>query len=163
MKLTTSAFDDGGPIDAKHTGEGQDQSPPLSWSRAPSGTGSYVLICEDPDAPSPKKPAAEPWVHWVIYNIPADVTELPAGVQRTAEPEQVPGARQGANSWPADNLGYRGPKPPAGSGRHRYFFKIYALDAMLDLKAGADKRQLLEAMKGRVLAEGQLYGTYEIR
>jgi Raf kinase inhibitor-like YbhB/YbcL family protein len=100
-------------------------------------------------------------VHWIVFNIPADVSRLPPGILRKRAPDERPGARQGVNSWSNDNLGYRGPAPPPGSGRHRYFFKLYALDSEFDLNSGASKRQLLEAMKGHVLAEGQLIGTYE--
>jgi Raf kinase inhibitor-like YbhB/YbcL family protein len=161
MKLISSAFKQGAKIDKKHTIEGEDASPPLSWAGVPTGTKSLALICDDPDAPSPRKPAADPWVHWILFNIPADVSQLPPGIQRKRAPDEVRGARQGVNSWSSDNLGYRGPAPPPGSGRHRYFFKLYALDSELDLNAGANKQQLLEAMTGHVLAEGQLLGTYE--
>jgi Raf kinase inhibitor-like YbhB/YbcL family protein len=161
MKLTSSGFENGTSLDARYTIDGQDVSPPLSWAEAPIGTKSFALICDDPDAPNPQRPAAEPWVHWVIFNIPAGWTELPSGIGHAFEPNEVPGARQGQNSWPSNNIGYRGPAPPPGSGQHRYFFKTYALDTMLELKAGATKQQLLEAMSGHVLAEGQLIGTYE--
>ncbi len=161
MKLESSGFKNGEKLDAKYTVEGQDVSPPLAWSSAPADTKSLALICDDPDAPSPRRPADEPWVHWIIFNIPADRSELPEGVHRDREPADVPTARQGVNSWSTGNLGYRGPAPPPGSGPHRYFFKIYALDKTLDLVAGATKKQLLAAMSGHVLGEGQLIGTYE--
>ena len=161
MKLTSSGFENGAKLDAKYTVEGQDISPPLSWSEAPSGTKSFALICDDPDAPSPRRPAAEPWVHWVIFNIPAERSELSQGIGNKLQPDEVPAARQGVNSWPSDNVGYRGPAPPPGSGQHRYFFKLYALDSILESHAGATKQQLLEAMSGHVLAEGQLVGIYE--
>lgn len=161
MKLESSGFEDAGKIKAKFTEDGQDVSPPLTWSKVPAGTKSFALVCDDPDAPSPRRPAATPWVHWVIFNIPADQTRLNEGVSRRPEPAEVPGAKQGVNSWPSDNLGYRGPAPPPGSGQHRYFFKLYALDTLLDLDAGATKNQLLESMSGHVLGEGQMIGTYE--
>jgi Raf kinase inhibitor-like YbhB/YbcL family protein len=162
MQLTSS-FSEGERIDQQYTGQGADRSPPLKWSGAPEATKSFALICDDPDAPSPQKPAATPWVHWVIFNIPASTTELPEGIPRVAQVEQVAGARQGQNSWPRDNLGYRGPMPPKGSGTHRYFFKLYALDDQLQLEAKTtDKAKLLEAMQGHILAAGQLMGTYEI-
>ena len=162
MKLTSSGFEDGTQLDAKYTADGEDRSPPLAWSEAPAATRSFTLICDDPDAPSPRRPAAEPWVHWIIFNIPAKQFQLSQGMGHVAlEPAEAPGARQGINSWPSDNVGYRGPAPPPGSGQHRYFFKIYALDSVLALKAGATKQQLLAAMSGHVLAEGQLVGTYE--
>jgi Raf kinase inhibitor-like YbhB/YbcL family protein len=161
MQLTSN-FAKGERIEKRHTGEAEDLSPPLKWSDAPEDTQSFALICDDPDAPSPKKPAAKPWVHWVIFNIPASAAQLPEGISRVAEPEQIAGAKQGRNSWQQDNLGYRGPMPPPGSGTHRYFFKLYALNEVLQLEAGTtDKDKLLEAMQGHILAEGQLVGTYE--
>jgi Raf kinase inhibitor-like YbhB/YbcL family protein len=159
MQLTSS-FENGATIDKKHTGEGPDTSPPLSWSGAPDATVSFALICDDPDAPSPRKPRPNPWVHWVIYNIPASVSELPEAVSPVAEPPEIPGAKQGKNEFP--NVGYNGPMPPPGSGTHRYFFRLYALDAELDLDPDkATKKTLLEAMKGHIVAEGQLMGKYE--
>jgi Raf kinase inhibitor-like YbhB/YbcL family protein len=160
--MVKSSFEDGARIDKRHSGEGQDLSPHLAWSGAPEGTQSFALICDDPDAPSPKRPSGTPWVHWVIYNIPATASELPEGIPRVAEPKEVPGARQGLNSWDRDNVGYRGPMPPPGSGAHRYFFKVYALDIQLSLEPRrARKDALLKAMQGHVLAEGQLMGKYE--
>jgi hypothetical protein len=161
MKLSSPAFPNNARIDRQHTADGDDTSPPLSWRDVPDGARSLALICDDPDAPSPKHPAKQPWVHWVIFNIAPDISGLPAGVSRKAEPDEIRGVRQGANSWPSDNLGYRGPAPPPGSGPHRYFFKLYALDAQLDLPPGATKEQLVQAMSGHVLAEGQLIGIYE--
>jgi Raf kinase inhibitor-like YbhB/YbcL family protein len=161
MKITSSAFQDGAKIDAKYTVEGQDVSPPIAWSDVPPGSKSFAVICDDPDAPSPKRPADEPWVHWVIFNIPPDVSSLPEGIAPEKECREVPGAKQGINSWPSDNVGYRGPAPPPGSGTHRYFFKVYALDSTLDLDAGATKKQLVAAMSGHILAEGSFHGTYE--
>jgi Raf kinase inhibitor-like YbhB/YbcL family protein len=158
----TSTFQDGDPIAAKYTEDGDNVSPPLTWAETPEGTKSFVLICDDPDAPSPRNPRPDPWVHWVIYNIPADASELPEGVPRDAQLSMPAGAKQGVNSWDADNLGYRGPSPPPRSGTHRYFFKLYALDTELDLGAGqVTKSQLLQAMQGHILAQGQLMGTYE--
>lgn len=161
MNLTSSAFTEGERIPDRFTTEGADDSPPLTWSGAPAGTKSFALICDDPDAPSPANPAAEPWVHWVVYNIASDAAQLPAGVARDADSSALSGAIQGANSWPADNLGYRGPAPPPGSGVHRYFFRIYALDDLPPLESGATKRELLEAMEGHILGSGQLMGTFE--
>jgi Raf kinase inhibitor-like YbhB/YbcL family protein len=146
---------------AGYTVEGEDVSPPLSWAEVPDGARSLALICDDPDAPSPKRPAKHPWVHWVIFNVAPGTSELPAGVSRKAEPDEIGGARQGVNSWPTNNLGYRGPAPPPGSGPHRYFFRLYALDTKLDLPAGATKEQLVQAMSGHILAEGKLIGIYE--
>jgi Raf kinase inhibitor-like YbhB/YbcL family protein len=161
MKLESSGLVHGAEIDKQYTVEGRDVSPPLTWEDAPDGTESFALICDDPDAPSARRPGPEPWVHWVIYNIPADRNGLPEGISNELEPNEVPGAKQGSNSWPSDNVGYRGPAPPPGSGPHRYFFKLHALDTTLDVDAGATKVQLLEAMSEHVLAEAQLMGTYE--
>jgi Raf kinase inhibitor-like YbhB/YbcL family protein len=161
MRLMSSAFENNAEIDAKNSIEGDDLSLPLSWTDVPDGTQSFALICDDPDAPSRNRPGPEPWVHWLIFNIPASALELPAGVSRELEPSEVPGAKQGVNSWPTDNIGYRGPAPPPGSGPHRYFLKLYALDVELDLEAGATREQLVQAMSGHILAEGQLIGLYE--
>lgn len=165
LDVTSPAFAEGQPIPKKHTGEGEDRSPALEWSGAsggsiPEGTKEFAVICDDPDAPSPKRPAPEPWVHWVLYRIPA---KIPAGTMGLAEGGMGGGVR-GVNSWPAgapQHARYAGPMPPPGSGVHRYFFKVYALDAALDLAGGATKDELLAAMKGHVIAEGELVGTYE--
>jgi Raf kinase inhibitor-like YbhB/YbcL family protein len=154
IALTSSAFVDGGPIPPEYTADGDDVSPPLAWSGLPEGTKELALICEDPDAPGPA-----PWVHWVIYGIPADTNALPEGVPRAARPEEPQGALQGTNSWKTDNIGYRGPSPP--SGRHRYFFKLYALDKPLSLEEKLDKSSLVNAMSNHVIGKGQLMGTYE--
>ncbi len=163
MELTSSAFDAGRPIPEKYTGAGDDISPPLKWSQPPEGTRTLALICDDPDAPSREHPRPEgPWVHWVLYNIPADTDSLPEALPRQAVLETPAGARQGRNDFSSDNIGYRGPMPPRGSGPHRYFFKLYALDCQLDLDPKtATKARLLQAMKGHVLAEGELMGTFE--
>jgi len=156
IEVTSSAFAHGQPIPKKYTGEGQDVSPPLSWKNVPEGTKELALICDDPDAPTP-----EPWVHWVIYKIPAGTTGLPEGVPREPRPKQPAGALQGKNSWPKDNIGYRGPMPPPGHGTHHYHFKLYALDAPLPMPPGVDKKAVLGAIKDHVLAEGELIGTYQ--
>ena len=153
ITITSKAFAEGQSIPTKYTADGQDVSPPLAWSDVPPGTKELALIVDDPDAPSP-----QPWVHWVIYKIPADATELAEGIPAEAELAAPTGALQGKNSW--DKIGYGGPAPPPG-GAHRYYFKLYALDAELDLKSGADKDALLAAMKPHILAEGQLMGTYK--
>jgi Raf kinase inhibitor-like YbhB/YbcL family protein len=155
IKLVSPAFEAEAAIPKKYTGEGDDVSPPLEWSGLPEGTRELALICDDPDAPSP-----QPWVHWVLYKIPADSKGLPEGVETTARPKDPAGALNGRNSWPAgENLGYRGPMPPKG--RHRYYFKLYALDEALEVEPGLTKSKLLEKLSGHVLGEGQLMGTYE--
>ena len=155
MKFTSQAFGAGQTVPREHTADGEDVSPPLDWDGAPRETGSFALICDDPDAPR-----AEPWVHWLIWNIPGDATGLLQGLPRKATLSDY--RVQGANSWPSDNIGYRGPAPPKGHGVHHYHFKLYALDSMLDLEAGAaTKEDLLSAMKGHILAEAQLIGTYK--
>ena len=148
FELTSTAFVQGKPIPRKYTCDGQDISPPLSWGDPPAGTRSLALIADDPDAP------AGTWVHWVLYNLPAASRGLPEAVP--ADAELADGSQHGRNSW--RRLGYGGPCPPRGT--HRYFFKLYALDTVLDLKAGADKGQLLKAMKGHILAQAELMGTY---
>lgn len=156
IQLTSTAFRHGDPIPRKHTGEGADLSPPLSWTGLPEGTKELVLICDDPDAPS-----AEPWVHWVIYKIPADCTGLPEGVPNDPRLKSPAGALQGKNSWPSGVvIGYRGPMPPPGS-PHRYHFRLYALEAKMVAEPGLDKKTLLDEIKGHVLGEGLLIGTYE--
>jgi Raf kinase inhibitor-like YbhB/YbcL family protein len=150
MKLTSTAFQDGMPIPVRYTGFDADVSPPLQWSGAPAGTKGFALICDDPDAP------VGTWVHWVIYGLPASAGGLPEGV---AAAESLPdGARQGVNDF--RQIGYRGPLPPPG-GPHRYFFRLYALDAELALGPRATKLELLRAMKGHTLAEAQLMGTFQ--
>jgi Raf kinase inhibitor-like YbhB/YbcL family protein len=156
IQITSSAFTQGQPIPKKHTGEGTDVSPPLAWSNLPAGAKELALICDDPDAPR-----AEPWVHWVIYQIPADAKGLPEGVPRKSKLKEPAGAVQGLNSWPAaEAVGYRGPMPPPGK-VHHYSFKLYALDAPLQAEPGLDKKGLLQRIKGHVLAEGELMGTYK--
>ena len=149
MQLTSTAFKEGDPIPEQYTGDGKDRSPALKWTGAPNGTKSFALICEDPDAPK------KTWTHWVLFNVPADSHELPEGVP--ADKTVLGGAKQGVNDF--GKLGYGGPKPPKGSS-HRYYFKLHALDTTLDLPAGATRQQVLDALKGHVVAEGLLMGTY---
>jgi len=157
IEITSSVFSEGGQIPVKYSGEGDDISPPLQWSGVPEGTKQLALICDDPDAPTP-----EPWVHWVIYKIPADATGLPEGIAKTPELDQPVVAVQGGNSWPqGKNTGYGGPMPPPGHGTHHYYFKLYALDVELTDGPGLDKAGLLSAMSGHVIGQGQLMGTYE--
>lgn len=150
IQLTSSGFAEGAAIPRKYTCDGANVSPPLKWTDVPQGTRSLALIADDPDAP------AGTWVHWVLYAIPPSVTELPEGVPTTEA--VLDGARQGVNDF--RRIGYGGPCPPRGNA-HRYFFKIYALATELTLKAGATKRDLIRAMEGHILAQGQLMGTYQ--
>lgn len=147
---SSPAFPEGGKIPARYTCDGQDVSPALTWDEPPVGTQSLALIVDDPDAP------VGVWTHWVLFNLPSDSRELPEAVPSQ---EQLPsGALQGRNDF--GNIGYGGPCPPPG-GPHRYRFTLYALDQSLDLKTGASKKQVLDAMQGHILAQGQLTGTYE--
>ncbi|HTQ29823.1 MAG TPA: YbhB/YbcL family Raf kinase inhibitor-like protein [Opitutaceae bacterium] len=150
MRLTSPAFTDGKSIPREHTCDGVDASPALHWRDAPASTQSFALICDDPDAP------AGTWVHWVLYGVPAAAHELAGALPGT---DTLPGgARQGMNDF--GRVGYGGPCPPPGK-PHRYFFKLYALDAVLTLKPRATKADLLQAMAGHILAEAQTIGTYQ--
>ncbi len=156
LEVTSTAFGQDEGIPRKYTGEGEDLSPPLSWSGIPEQAREIAVLCDDPDAPTP-----EPWVHWLIYGIPAQTSGLPEGVPNEPRLNHPPGAVQGKNSWPSGvTIGYRGPMPPPG-GPHRYYFKVYALDAELGLEPGIEKQVLLRALEGHVLAEGELIGRYE--
>jgi hypothetical protein len=148
MKLSSSVFENGGSIPRKHTGEGEDVSPPLSWAGAPDGTRSFALICHDPDAPL-VSPGSYGFVHWVLYGIPASVTELAEGVQ-----QHTPGT----NNF--DRSGYGGPMPPPGHGTHHYFFWLLALDAEPDLAPGFSMWELLEKIEPNVIGMNRLVGTY---
>jgi Raf kinase inhibitor-like YbhB/YbcL family protein len=156
MKITmeSKAFKQNERIPVKYTGEGEDISPPLAWSGVPENTKELALIMDDPDAPTP-----EPWVHWVLYKVPANTQGLPEKIVNTEKLSTPPGAMQGKTSAP--KVGYHGPMPPKGHGVHHYHFKVYALNTALDLKSGLDKKGLLKAMSGHILAEGELIGTYE--
>ena len=154
MTLRSDAFADGEAIPRRYTEDGEDLSPPLTWSGLPEGTRELALIIDDPDAPR-----AEPWVHWVLYKVPADVRTLTESISQAPTLNVPPGAMQGKNSWGTD--GYRGPAPPRGHGTHHYHFRLYALDAPLAAAQGLDKAGLLRATEGHVLAEAELVGTYE--
>jgi len=156
LTLTSNAFSGAERIPQIHAyaPEGENVSPELAWSGAPDGTKELALIVDDPDAPR-----AEPWVHWVLYGIPAGVTEIPEAASTGAGTLTRPaGAHEGKNDF--GDLGWGGPLPPKGHGTHHYHFKLYALDAPLGLGTGASKDELLRAMKGHVLAETELVGTY---
>jgi Raf kinase inhibitor-like YbhB/YbcL family protein len=148
MILKSTAFIDGGMMPSRYTCDGRNVSPPLSWEEAPAETRTYALICDDPDAPSGD------WVHWVIYDLPPNLHGLPEGV---ATVKVLPdGSKQGIND--SVKIGYDGPYPPGGT--HRYYFKLYALDASPGLAPGKTKADVLDKMKGHVLSETQLMGKY---
>lgn len=151
LELKSSAFAAGESIPRKYACDGDDMSPPLSWSGAPPETRSFALIADDPDA------AIGTWVHWVLYNLPAQVNYLPEGV--STGPSLPFGGQQGKNG--SGQLGYQGPCPPSGT--HRYFFKVYALSEPLKMPPAASKEQLLKAMKGHILAQAELMGLYSRR
>ena len=153
LSLMSQAFTHEGEIPTRHTCEGEDVSPPLSWSWVPDDTRSFALIVDDPDAPDPKAPQRT-WVHWVLYNIPRDTRELPQGVTRETLP---PETGEGVNDW--GRTGYGGPCPPIG--RHRYFFKLYALDCDFPDLDRPRKGDLVAAMDGHVLESAELVGLYE--
>ena len=153
IKITSTAFQPGGSIPSKYTCEDRDLSPPLAWSGAPPGTKTFALIVDDPDAPDPAKPQRV-YVHWVVYNIPAATVALADNASKKGLPK---GAVQGKNDW--GKAEYGGPCPPIG--RHRYFFKLYALDTELTGLSSPTKADLERAMKGHVLGSGELIGTYQ--
>ena len=148
MNLTSPAFTQGQPIPVKFSCKGADVSPALVWSEPPTGTKSFALIMDDPDAPMGT------WVHWVLFNIPAAARGLPEGVPTSAT--LADGSVQGVTS--ARSAGYHGPCPPSGT--HRYFFKLYALDTALNLTSSADKKAVEAAMEGHILAQAELMGTF---
>jgi hypothetical protein len=153
LAISSADFTANGPIPIHCTCEGRDASPALAWSGLPQGTKSLVLIVDDPDAPDPKAPKMT-WVHWVLYNLPPSASGLPAGVAPRALPS---GTQEGKNDW--GRTGYGGPCPPVG--RHRYFFKLYALDTMLPDLRQPRKADVERAMKGHVLAHAEIIGTYQ--
>lgn len=153
LTLSSPAFASNASIPALHTCDGNDVSPPLRWSGLPAGTKSLALVVDDPDAPDPAAPRMT-WVHWVLYNLPADADGLPEGVRAAQLPA---GTREGVNDWKRTDYG--GPCPPKG--RHRYFHKLYALDMVLGDLNRPDKAQLLKAMEGHVLAQAELIATYQ--
>jgi Raf kinase inhibitor-like YbhB/YbcL family protein len=155
LRIHSTAFGDNEVIPRKYTEDGDDHSPPLAWDDPPSGTQELALICDDPDAPT-----KEPWVHWVIYKIPAATRALKEHVAAQARLDDPAGALQGRNSWPSGRTaGYRGPAPPPGK-THHYRFHLYALDSPLKAELGWTKGQLLKAIEGHILGEGILQGTY---
>ena len=153
LTLTSSAFTHNGEIPGRYTCEGADISVPLAWSGVPPGTKSLALILDDPDAPDPKAPKMT-WVHWLLYNIPANTTGLKEAIRSSELPA---GTREGLNDW--KRTGYGGPCPPIG--RHRYFHKLYALDTVLPAMENPTKADLEQAMKGHIIEKTELIGTFE--
>lgn len=153
LVLTSPSFGNGDKIPRRHSCEGPDVSPALSWTGAPAGTKSFALIVDDPDAPDPAAPKMT-WVHWVLYDLPPEAAGLAEAMPPSGLP---PGTREGKNDW--KRTGWGGPCPPIG--RHRYFFKLYALDALLPDLGSPTKAALEQAMKGHVLGETSLMGTYQ--
>ena len=149
LSIRSSAFEPGSRIPQNYTCDGRDVSPPLRWTGAPQGTAGFALICDDPDA------AMGGWVHWVVYNIPADTDRLPEALSASERLES--GALQGGNDF--GKIGYGGPCPPRGK-PHRYFFRLYALDGQLSGAAGLTKKALLNQMKGHILETSEFYGLY---
>jgi Raf kinase inhibitor-like YbhB/YbcL family protein len=152
LTLQSPAFEPNGNIPRVHTCEGSDVSPPLQWQEEPANTKSFALVIDDPDAPDPNAPKMT-WVHWVVYNLPASTHALSQGASR----KMPAGAREGVNDW--KRPGYGGPCPPVG--RHRYFHKLYALDVELPDLHEPTKAQLEAAMKGHVVAQAEIVGTYQ--
>lgn len=153
LVLKSTAFEQGGIIPLKYTCEGDDVAPPLEWEGVPENTRSLVLIVDDPDAPDPAAPRMT-WVHWVVYNLPADVNGLPEG----ATAKMLPGGtQQGLNDW--NKASYGGPCPPIG--RHRYYHKLYALDTVLEGMGSPTKAEVEAAMQGHIIAQAELIGTYK--
>ena len=150
MKLTSSAFEKGQDIPSRHTGEGEDLSPALAWSDAPQGTNAFAVICHDPDAPLISSQGTYGFVHWVLYDIPSDVTSLDEGTGLY---------KQGNSDF--GKPGYGGPMPPNGHGRHQYYFWILALDQQVELEAGLSMWQLLERIEPNVIGMNRLVGVYE--
>jgi Raf kinase inhibitor-like YbhB/YbcL family protein len=152
--VKSSAFEPEASIPKRHTGDGDDVSPALSWSEPPAGTAELALVVDDPDAPSP-----EPWVHWVLYKIPPRLRALPEGILPTRSVTSPAGLLQGKNSW--GTIGWKGPAPPRGHGLHHYHFRLYALDAALPDRAGLEVRELRAAMRKHVLGEARITGLYQ--
>ena len=153
LTLTSTAFNHGNEIPTKYTCEGEDISPPLRWINVPETTRSLVLIVDDPDAPDPSAPKMT-WVHWILYNLPPNVSALPEGIQSAKLP---PGTAEGLNDW--KRTGYGGPCPPIG--RHHYHHKLYALDKELKGLNKPTKTEMLVAMQDHIIAQTQLIGTYQ--
>ena len=157
ITVTSPAFKHGQPLPVDYTADGKNVSPPIMWSNLPAGTKEIALIHEDPTAPTP-----QPFVHWILYKIPPTAKGVPENIPidpATPMPAEIAGAVQGTSGF--RRAIYRGPAPPKPGRVHEYHFIVYALDAPLDLPAGATKAQLLEAMKGHIIGQGEMVGTYE--
>jgi Raf kinase inhibitor-like YbhB/YbcL family protein len=154
LRITSNSFLPNQSIPVKYTPQGENVSPSLSWSGVPANAREPVLICEDPDAPM-----AKPFVHWILHRLPPSVTELPEGVPTERELKQFGGAVQGQNDF--KTRGWKGPQPPIGHGVHHYHFQLFALDTQLSLGPEATLEELSKAMKGHVIAEGEIVGTHE--
>jgi Raf kinase inhibitor-like YbhB/YbcL family protein len=154
VTLSSSAFKDGDPIPEEYTAYGKGRSIPLSWSELPRGTRSVAIVMDDPDAKTPR-----PYVHWLIYNVPANTTSLEPGLPTKPRLDQPKGALQGSTS--KHSIGYAGPRPPQGDPPHHYQIRLYALDQELKLDPGADQDTLLKDMEGHILGQGQLVGTVQ--
>ncbi len=150
IEITSPAFKQGEMIPEKYTADGEDVSLPLSWTKPPEGTKSLVLVCDDPDAPMGT------WVHWVMYAIPPERDSLPEGIAKEAE--VLDGIKQGKNDF--HKFGYGGPSPPKGK-PHRYYFRLYAVDIIPELEPGATKKDIMNAINGHILAQGELMGRYQ--
>ena len=151
LQVTSPAFQQGGKIPKKYTCDGKDISPPLKLGSVPKGTKSIALIMDDPDAPG------RTWIHWVLFNLPPDTKELPEAMPAKSKLDK--GAIHGQSSWGRRKIGYGGPCPPSGT--HRYYFKVYALDKIIERNFRTSKVQLLKAMQDHILAWGELVGTYQ--
>jgi Raf kinase inhibitor-like YbhB/YbcL family protein len=160
MKIMSTAFEQDGDIPLRFTSDGENLSPPLEWSGVPSGCHSFVLVCDDPDAPQ-RAEVEHPFVHWVVYNISPNITYLPEGLLPDERLEIPVPLLQGKNSF--GNIGYDGPMPPLDSGPHRYIFTLYALSKMLDVVPGLEKKAISEAMNASIVATAQISGKYERR
>jgi len=154
IQITSDAFKPNGVIPEPHALKGENLSPPLRWRGVPDDAQQLALIVDDPDAPTDK-----PWVHWLIYNIPPSVRELPEGVKAGANPADPTNTAQGRNSW--GQTGYGGPQPPAGDGPHHYRFRLFALDVPPTLPPGLTRDELMDQMDGHIREQGELIGVYE--
>lgn len=153
IEMQSTVFQENEMIPQRYSGEGQNVSPPLSWSNLPPETKELALVIEDPDAP------AGPFIHWVIYNIPPNLKRLPENVEKSPQPDEPEGVLQGKNS--TGKIGYTGPMPPPGHGIHHYHFRLFALDKKLNLKSGLSRNDLMKQISDHIIAEGDLVGLYE--